>query len=131
MRSTPTSGIPRIPRQSQASYKAAQLLLSGPMTERDLFAAVDFGQKPSLRNEALTRAIDTGWLVHNGDLIDLTDFAREHFADAPKAKYVGKVAEPRSVNVMHRPAYVPKKRLPRDDEPDWSLRSGTTFFTVA
>lgn len=125
------SGTPRVPRQSQASYKAAQLLLSGPMAERELFAAIDFGPKPCLRNEALTRAIDTGWLVRNHDLIDLTEFAREHFEDAPKPVFVGKAAEPRSINVMDRPAYVPPKRLPRDDEPDWSLRARPSFFTKA
>jgi hypothetical protein len=127
---TPTSA--RIPRPSQASYKAAELIhRDGPMMERDLFALIDFGARASNRASALDRAIDAGWLTRSNDRIALTDFAREYLDAKPKERYVGKVAEPRSINMMKRKPYSPPKRIPRDDEPEWSRRGGATVYRVA
>jgi hypothetical protein len=121
----------RAPRPNQASYKAAELILRrGVLSERDLFAAVDFGARAGNRHAALNRAIDSGWLVRVDDLIGVSSFAREHLANKPKEVYIGKKAEPRSINLMNRKPYVPPTRIPRADEPEWSKRVGVTFYTV-
>lgn len=121
----------RIPRPSQASYKAAELIhRDGPMLERDLFALVDFGARVSNRAAAMSRAIDSGWLVRIDDHIVLSDFARDYMNSKPTEVYVGQIVPPRSINLMTRPPYKSKPRIPRADEPEWSKRDGVTFYTV-
>lgn len=129
-----TTQIPSVPYRNSAAYKSGELIYhTGPKTEADLFSAIGFGSRDHIRRQKLDEAIETGWLMRlPGYQLDLTDFARAYFDDeAPETRPMGKVAEPRSINLMNRQAYKPPKRLPRDDEPEWSRRVGTTFFTRA
>lgn len=125
-----TDPIQRIPYRNSAAYKAAELLYqTGPKTESDLFSSVGFGYREYIRRGRLREAIDEGWLRHLPDyMVDLTEFARAHFDEQPpEARRMGKVAEPRSINLMDRKPYQPPKRLPRGDEPEWAKRSDVTF----
>lgn len=128
-----SAGLLRAPSRNTASYKAAALIYeTGSKTEADLFSMIDFGARPDLQMATLERALETGWLRRLPDFrIALTDFALEYFETEPEPKYVGQVAGPRSIDVMHRPAYKPPKRLPRDSEPEWSVRVGASFHTKA
>jgi hypothetical protein len=123
------SGIPRVPSPDSASGKAGELIYrSGPISEAALFKAVDFGRKPSVRTDRLERAIFGGWLVREGDLISISEFAREHFdGEAQAKKYVGEVAGPRHVDLMNSKAYVPERRRVLRDVPDWSKREVPNF----
>jgi hypothetical protein len=136
MNTQTTTGASRVPRHTEAVYKAAELIYNdGPKTRAELFRAVDFADRKR-RFEKLARAIHSDWLVElPGALIGITDFAREHFDDDEQSTpaYVGQVAGPRDMNLMQRPAY--KSQLNprgfRDDVPPSSVRSGQSFFTKA
>lgn len=119
-----------IPARNSTAYQASVYLhREGPQSELDLFAAVHFGKHPDVRRERLALAIEDGWLVRDGGLIDLSDVAREHFDGEPEAKkYVGKVAGPRQVDVLNCKAYVPPKRFIRADAPDISVRAIPSFY---
>jgi hypothetical protein len=132
---------PRIPiNKQQGSYIAGKAIYeTGPKTEQEVFSLGSFGLVPSRRLDALNRAFDTCWLRRTDDgLIDLTDFARNHYAeeagDAPPAP-CPKVAAPRQVNLMHRPPlrreYIPNTRGTRTDIPAWSIRPAPSFQTKA
>jgi hypothetical protein len=120
---TPAHNTTGILQRASAAYKVGEYLhKNGPQTEEQLFAAVRFGTRQGDRARRLQDAIIDGWLTTTpSGLINLTDAARKHFEQA-KPPYVGKVAEPRSINMMERPAWVPPKRIVRDDVPAWSVR---------
>lgn len=127
------TNIQRIPYRNSAAYRAGALIhLTGPKSEADLFSVIGFGSRDGIRRERLEQAFEEGWLRRMPDyLIDLTDFARAHFDEQePETKLMGKVAEPRSINLLARKPYQPTKRLPRNDEPEWSKRVGATFYKV-
>jgi hypothetical protein len=117
-----------IPNRRSAPYKAAEYLYhAGPKTEPELFTAVSFGSKPSGRPKILQGAITDGWLNRlPSGLIVCSEVARGHFAGEPESasKYVGQVAEPRSINIMHRKPWKSNlnPRGNRADTPDWSHR---------
>lgn len=119
-----------IPARNSTAYQAAiHLCCEGPQTEPALFAAVHFGNRPDVCRERLALAIEDGWLVRVGALIDLSDAARAHLNGGPEAeKYVGKVAGPRHVDLLHRKPYVPERRSVLRDVPDFSVRKTPNFY---
>jgi hypothetical protein len=117
-----------VPSPRGALYRASELIYQeGSKTESQLFSAIDFGHKPSVRAKALAEAIGDGWLIRLGDgRIALSTFAVDHFDEIPREpppKFVGQVAAPRHVDLMNRKPYSPPKRMVRGDVPAWSLRT--------
>lgn len=119
------------PSPRSALYRASQLIYQeGSKTELELFSAVDFGSKPSVRANAIAAAVSNGWLQRLADgRIALSSFAVDHFDEHPPAtpKYLGIAAAPRHVDVMNRKPYMPPKRMVRADVPAWSVRTNVTF----
>lgn len=123
------------------SYAAGQHLHKvGPLTERELFAAVPFGGRNVVAADVLQRALTSGWLVVSADgKIDISSFARAHYdevAGEPAPKYVGQIAAIRQpADVFARPPlskrFMPNPRGTRQDIPAWSVRSGASFHTKA
>jgi hypothetical protein len=123
------------PARPTVAYRAALLIFNeGPTNRGTLFSRIDFGVKESTREANLTRAIDAGWLVRTDSGIDITDDARElleECAEQPSG-FVGEKAAPRSMNLMKRPPWKGFTRIPRADEPAWSIRpAGFTICTIA
>lgn len=122
---------PTIPKKSSAAYKVARLIYdTGSKTDAELSAAVESLCLPQVQL-SLEGAIASGWLRRLPDgRVALTDFTVDFF-DTEPGKFVGQVAGPDQINRMNRKPYVQPRRLPRDDEPEWSVRIGTTFYTQA
>jgi hypothetical protein len=118
------------PPKSSAAYQAAEYLhREGPKTEAELLATGIFGAK-SDSADRLQCAIRSGWLRFTSiGTVARGVPAIEHFAS--KAKFVGKVAAPRQVDLMSRKAYVPPKRLIRADAPDCSVRAWPSTYAKA
>lgn len=129
----------RTPQSQSAAYRAAALInKTGPIPRAELFAKVHFSHKPGNQKQMLDRAIASGWLEEIPAGVALTMFARSHFGDVeePAAKYVGQVAEKRTViPVYERPAlsrkHIPSSRGNRDDVPEFSVRAPVSFRTLA
>lgn len=131
----------RLAPRNGTSYAAGQHLHKvGPLTERELFAAVQFGGLNVVAADVLQRALTSGWLVVSADgKIDISSFARAHYdevAGESAPKYVGQIAAARQqADVFARPAlskkYIPNPRGTRQDIPAWSVRTGQTFHTKA
>jgi hypothetical protein len=135
---TPLHLTVRIPTKNSAAYKAGEFLYqNGPKPEADVFQAVDFGTRARARLNRLQAAIIDGWLaITPNGLIVCSKAALDHFDDQPEpsSKYVGKVAAPRIIDVMNRPAWRSNlnPRGNRSDIPDWSHRTpGFKSFTQA
>ncbi len=71
----------RLAPRNGTSYAAGQHLHKvGPLTERELFAAVPFGGQNVVAADVLQRALTSGWLVVSADgKIDVSSFARAHY----------------------------------------------------
>jgi hypothetical protein len=129
------------PKGRGAGYRAAEYLHHNKITtisQADLFLAVNFGTNHSIRVESMDRAIASGWLIDaGGGKVDISPAARAHFAaiDQPATKHIGQIATSRETNVYERPPlnkrFIPNSRDNRDDVPDFSARSGLSFFTRA
>jgi hypothetical protein len=122
--------------KTTAAYKAAALIFQeGPMMPADLFSQVDFGVAADIRNGTLRRAVEAGWLELCPDgSITTTQAAHDLVATEARieGKYIGQRATSRDINLMARPAYVPPRRMRRNDEPKWSERpDGFSLVTIA
>jgi hypothetical protein len=126
--------------QGSIVHNAARTIYTiGPMLPEALFSRVHFGDFHYLQMQALHRAVKNGWLViGESGVVNITEAAHKQIEtelakpSANEPVYQGVKAEPRQVNVLKRPAYVPPKRAIRQDVPDWSKRpDGFSFYTVA
>lgn len=126
--------------QGTIVHKAAQMIYTtGPMPRHELFSKVHFGDRHYLEMHALHRCIKNGWLaVGENGVVNITEAAHKQIEgelarpSANEPVFMGIKAEPRSVNLLHRPEYKPAKRVVRQDVPDWSKRpDGFSFHTVA
>lgn len=120
----------RLPARNSSAYRAAEHIYKhGAIAPHDLFSVVQFTERLSNRMASLERALGSGFLCEVNGLVGITEFARDHFrmhsSDQP-AKYVGEVVQPRSVDVMNRPALskknIPQWRDSRADIPAWSVK---------
>jgi hypothetical protein len=129
--------IQATPNRSATIYMAAVLIeKQGPMHRAQLYAAMDFGPEKT-REGKLREAFEQDWLCETpAGQIDLTDFSLRHFENQkPKELYVGQVAAP-----AYRPnifasqglskRFIPDRRGPRADVPDWSVRDTVTIKTI-
>lgn len=132
---------PRPAQRGTTAFVAGEHLYKhGPMTERELFTAIDFGSKATVKADALQRSLRSGWLTEQQDgKIAISLYARvfyDRMAGIEPVKHVGQVAAPRQhTDVFTRPAlskkHIPNVRGTRVDIPAWSMRSGTFFHTKA
>ena len=119
---------------------AAHIYQHGPQTRDQLFAVIDFGGKLTHMQDKLDRALASGWLVQVADgQIDCGAVAREYFAHKAGEqddKPLGQIAAPRQQpNVFTRPPlskrHIPNPRGLRQDIPEWSVRAGASFKSLA
>jgi len=137
----PTHQNIRVPKKGQAAAIAGEHLYgTGPLAARDLLAAVDFGGKSMPKEDALQRAMTSGWLMEQADgRINLSQAARSHYdklAGLEEVEYVGQIAAVRMPpDVFTRPPlskkYIPNPRGTRQDIPAWSVRTDQSFHTKA
>ena len=119
-----------IPKKSSAAYKVAKLIYdTGSKSDAELAESLNSWHLPQVK-ASVDAAIASGWLRLVSGRYELTGFTRTYF-DTEPSKFVGQVALPNQINLLARKPYVQPRRLPRDDEPEWAQRSGTTFFTQA
>lgn len=127
-----------------AQYLAAEYIFKhGPQTPSELFVIANFGLKNHVRNTRLGRALDSGWLVETLEgKVDIGAAARKHFEQEAGEgaeqgdKPIGQIAAARhQPNVFARPPlskkYIPNPRGTRQDIPEWSVRSGASFKSLA
>lgn len=134
--------IGRLVNRGSAAYQAAEYIFkNGPQLPDRLFAAIDFGPNMSSKQEKLDRAVNSGWLIQGADCqVKCGEVARAHFkAEAgieEEVKPLGQIAALREpVNVFARPPlskkYIPNPRGMRQDVPEWSVRAGASFKSLA
>lgn len=122
---------PTIPvTNSVADLVSRHLYKSGPMTEADLYLAVDFGVAPSKRYTRLSHAISTGWIAQIDGHLVCSPTARAHYdaldGTPEEVKPIGQIATARQMpNVFERPSlnkrHIPSTRGMRE-VPAWSVR---------
>jgi hypothetical protein len=118
----------RIPSKRESSYLAGkQIYADGPMLPAALFKLVDFGPRPSDRQESLDRAVRAGWLDLLADgSVDLTEASCNYYdKEAPANKPQGSMATPREVKPFRpmSPQYRVNSRGLRADAPDCSVKA--------
>jgi hypothetical protein len=122
-----------VPSKGSAARLAAEhLLKTGPMTEAELCAAVDFGLTSGKRAEKLQRAVSTGVLTHRPDgKLDCNPSLRGWFENQEReneeATPIGEITPAQYRPSVFASQGISKKNIPnsrgtRSDIPTWSHR---------
>lgn len=131
---------PRLPQSNTTAYRAAaHLHKTGPLSRADLFAQVHLGPRPSVRDDAIDRAVANGWLTESPTQVACGIVLAAYFGgiEPPTVKApTGQVAMPRQhlTPLYAQPSlskrHIPNSRGNRDDVPEFSVRSAPSFRSV-
>ena len=133
------NAIRTAPRNGTSYAAGRHLHKHGPLTERELFAAIPFGSRCTRAEDVLQRALTSGWLSLLPDgRIGISSFARAHYdqLSGEAERPVGQIATVRTpTDVFARPPlsrkYMPNPRGTRQDIPAWSVRAPGLIFHKA
>lgn len=130
-----------IPARHTAAFKAGLAIYEGaPMIEAELFQHVSYCRRPSNRRRFITDCLESNWLIRSGDKIDLSPAARAHLGqqgeDQPEPVSIDRIAGIRDLGSVYARPPLSKRNMPnsrgfRDDVPEYSVRVGQSFRTVA
>lgn len=135
----------RMPGSHTAPYKAAEhLFKNGPMTQEQLFLAVDMGCVPCRRDEKLQHAITSGLITQMADgKLDCSAEVRVRFEEKlnikPDEKLIGQITPAQYRPSVFASQGISKKNIPNrrglrpvsDSAPAWSVRETVSIKSIA